>query len=93
MTWGGLESLDDDPINLTIPTAHSKKAEKKEFVETEIGSFVEQYVLSEFDVEKARREDIEKMNEKERKERQSNSERASVVQQAFNIGKKIFVCI
>ena len=93
MTWVGLESLDDDPIHLTIPTAHSKKAEKKEFVETEIGRFVEQYVLSKFDVEKARREKMEKMDENERKERQSNSERASMVQQIFNIGKNIFICI
>ena len=60
MAWEGLESLDDEPIHLTIPTAHRKKAEKKEFVETEIGRFVEQYVLSEFDVEKARRKQIEK---------------------------------
>ena len=90
MTWGGLESLDDDPIHLTIPTAHSKKAEKEYFVETEIGRFVEEYVLSEFDVEKARREEIEKMNEKERKERQSNSEPTTAFQQTFNVGKAVY---
>jgi hypothetical protein len=42
-----------------------KIEEKQEFVGREIGSFVEQYILWEFDVEKALREEIEKMKENE----------------------------
>ena len=59
MTWAGMENLDDEPDNMIIPSKRSKNVEKRQFIEREIGSFVEKYVLSEFDVEKARREEIE----------------------------------
>lgn len=89
MTWAGLESLDDNPSHLTIPTTRSTKVQKQEFVESQIGSFVEQYVLSEFDIEKVRREEIQKV--KESQERQSRNGSAHH-QQTFNTGKSIFAC-
>ena len=86
MSWTGLENLNDNPENLVIPSKYSKIEEKQEFVKKEIGSFVEQYVLSEFDVEKARRKEIEKMKENENTERQSIGETALAGQQNFNTG-------
>jgi hypothetical protein len=87
MSWAGMENLDDDPEHLIIPSKYSKIEEKQDFVERDIGSFVEQYVLSEFDVEKAQREEIEKIKENESTERQSIGETALAGQQNFKTGK------
>ena len=87
MAWAGMENLDDDPINLTIPPIHGSKDKKQKFVENTIGYFVEQYVLSEFDVEKAWREDIEKAKNEER-ERQSKGNTIHDTPHNFSIGMR-----
>lgn len=72
MTWTEMDDLNDDPVNFSIPHLRGSKEQKRKFIETTIGNFVEQYVLSEFDVEKAKREDMEK-RERENRERQSQN--------------------
>jgi phage terminase small subunit len=74
MTWAGVEDLNDDPKDIIIPSQWSKKVEKREFIEREIGSFVKKDVLSEFYVEKALREEIEKIKETESTQRLSEVE-------------------
>ena len=86
MTWAGLENLNDDPEDIIIPSQRSKKVEKREFIEREIGSFVEKYVLSEFDVEKVRREEIEKMKETENTQQLSEVETVEATEMNFKPG-------
>ena len=65
MSWAGLENLDDIPTSLQVPSVHCKKEEKEDFIKNTIGNFVEEYVLTEFDLEKLQRKEAEKRREKE----------------------------
>lgn len=87
MKWAGMENLDGNPENLTIPSKRSNRVEKKKFVKEVVGSFVERYVLSEFDVEKALREKIENMKDKER---QLRNEATSAGEMIFNTGTRLY---
>lgn len=56
-TWAGLEKLDGVPVNLPkLPTRSETAEVKKEFLFKHIGKFVDEFVLVEFDVERAWRE-------------------------------------
>lgn len=63
INWAGLEKVDGRPTKVKIPPPDSSKDEKKAFIENTIGTFVEEHVLTEFDVEKWQREAIEKRQE------------------------------
>lgn len=53
-TWAGLEELDGVPVNLPKLPKNSDTTEvKEEYLFTEIGKFVDEFVLVEFDVERA----------------------------------------
>ena len=52
VTWAALEKLDGTPTKICVPSSDNSKEEKKSFLNATIGKFVEQYVLTEFDVEK-----------------------------------------
>ena len=53
-TWAGLEELDGVPVNLPeIPNKSDTAEVKGEYLFTQIGKFVDEVVLVEFDVERA----------------------------------------
>lgn len=53
-TWAGLEELDGVPVNLPKLPINSDTTEvKEEYLFTQIGKFVDELVLVEFDVERA----------------------------------------
>ncbi|XP_078365968.1 uncharacterized protein LOC144650183 isoform X2 [Oculina patagonica] len=52
--WAGLEKLDGIPVNLPkLPQSSDTTEVKKEYLFTQIGKFVDEFVLVEFDVERA----------------------------------------
>ena len=55
MEWAGLQTLDDVPKSITIPGPRSRVKQRKEFLQNVLSKFVEEYVLVEFDREKALR--------------------------------------
>jgi len=56
-TCAGLEKIDGVPVNLPkLPTRSETAEVKKEFLFKHIGKFVDEFVLVEFDVERAWRE-------------------------------------
>ena len=55
MEWAGLESMQSTPTNITVPTLHSPPEKKVKFLNETIGSFVDEYILPQFDVKKVRR--------------------------------------
>jgi hypothetical protein len=57
MTWAGLEKLDGTPTKICVPSNESSEEEKQSFIDATVGKFVEQYVLTEFDVEKRQRDE------------------------------------
>ena len=59
MKWAGLEQLDDTPTIISVPSCESSKEERMSFTSDTVGKFVEEYVLTEFDVEKRQREEDE----------------------------------
>lgn len=67
MTWAGLKELDDTPVNLPkLPTETDTKEVKREFLFKHIGKFVEEFVLVEFDVERAWMEAIKEWEQQSR---------------------------
>ena len=65
-TWAGLEKLDGLPSNLPkLPTSSDTIEIKKEFIEKHIGKFVDEFVLVEFDVEKAWMEGVEERDQQQ----------------------------
>ena len=68
MTWAGLDNLDGTPTKISVPSSDSSDEEKKSFLTATIGEFVELYVLTEFDVEKRQREEVEKRKKEPGKE-------------------------
>ena len=59
-TWAELDKLDGVPENLPKLLKHTDTIEvKKEFIEKHFGKFVDEYVLVEFDVERAWRKGLE----------------------------------
>ena len=60
MTWAGLKTLDSTPTKIRVPSKDSSEDEKISFLHDTIGEFVEQYALTEFDIEKKQREEVEK---------------------------------
>lgn len=53
-TWAGLEDLDGVPVNLPeLPKKHDTTEVKGDYLFTQIGKFVDEFVLVEFDVERA----------------------------------------
>ena len=63
MKWAGFDSLEGRPFLITIPDKKAKKEEKDKFLFDVIGKFVEEYVMTEFDVEKSWRQKEEKHRE------------------------------
>lgn len=53
MTWAGLDSLDGHPSLIELPPLNANKKEKNAFVTNVFGKFVEEYVMTEFDMEKS----------------------------------------
>lgn len=53
MEWAGMESTDGKPANIQVPALHASHESKIKFVNETIGTFVDEYVFPEFDVEKA----------------------------------------
>lgn len=52
-TWAGVEELDGVPINLPkLPKTSDTTEVKEEYLFTQIGKFVDEFVLVEFDVER-----------------------------------------
>ncbi len=52
--WAGLEKLDGIPVNFPkLPQSSDTTEVKKEYLFTQIGKFVDEFVLVEFDVERA----------------------------------------
>ena len=52
MQWAGIASIDGQPTNIKVPPQHTSQEKKAKFVTETIGTFVDEYVLPEFDVEK-----------------------------------------
>ena len=52
MAWAGLESLHSTPVNITVPTLHASLDNKVKFMTDITGTFVDEYILPQFDVEK-----------------------------------------
>lgn len=59
MEWAELGSLDDSPKAIRIPGPRASLKQKKSFVEDVLSKFVEEYVLTEFDRDKALRKKVE----------------------------------
>jgi hypothetical protein len=53
MEWADLDDMDGKPSNITIPHANTTKAIKKQFMESVIGNFVDEFILPDLDAEKA----------------------------------------
>ena len=53
MKWAGIETLDGHPTSITLPDKKARDEEKHKFVTDVIGKFTEEYVMTEFDVEKS----------------------------------------
>lgn len=51
MTWAGLENLNSKPSYLDVPEKSTPKEDKIAFLEEQIGRFVDEYCLTEADVE------------------------------------------
>ena len=60
MEWAGLENLKDTPKKISIPGSNSSKKNREYFVNQCLSQFVEEYFLTEFDVEKEWRKNEEK---------------------------------
>lgn len=52
MEWAGLETMESMPTKITVPTLHASREKKVEFLYDTIGTFVDEYILLECDVEK-----------------------------------------
>lgn len=52
MEWAGLDSMESTPTNITVPTLHASRQKKVQFLNDTIGTFVDEYILPELDVEK-----------------------------------------
>ena len=52
MEWSGMETVEGKPANIKVPGLHASQESKTKFVNDTIGTFVDEYVLPEFDVEK-----------------------------------------
>jgi len=62
-SWAGLDTLDGIPVNLPkLPTSSDSIELKKEFLAKHIGKFVDEFVLVEFDAERAWMEATEEGN-------------------------------
>ncbi|CAH3179477.1 unnamed protein product, partial [Porites lobata] len=67
MKWAGLQTLDDKPVNLPKLPSETDSAEvKKDFLHKHIGKFVDEFVLVEFDVERAWKEASQECQEQQR---------------------------
>ena len=75
MNWAGLEKVDGRPTKVKIPPLDSSKDEKKAFIENTMGTFVEEHVLTEFDIDKWQREAIEKRQEVQSAEANTSAEK------------------
>lgn len=53
MKWAGFDTLDGHPTLITLPDEKAKHEEKEKFLTDVIGKFTEEYVMTEFDVEKS----------------------------------------
>ena len=53
MEWAGLDAMDGNPTEITIPHLKATNAIKKNFIDLVIGNFVDKFVLPELDAEKA----------------------------------------
>ena len=93
MEWAGLENLKDTPKKISIPGSNSSKKNREHFVNQCLSQFVEEYFLTEFDVEKEWRKNEEKRTtEKDQEESNdinvieeevvNNSESSSITDQA-----------
>lgn len=69
MEWAGIESIEGNPANIKVPSLHASKEHKTKFVNETIGTFVDEYVLPEFDIEKVWR------LQQEQKAEQRNNQR------------------
>lgn len=52
MAWAGLESSRSTPVNITVPTLHASLDNKVKCMTDITGTFVDEYILPQFDVEK-----------------------------------------
>ena len=68
MEWAGMESIDGKAEKIKVPTQHAFRENKTKFVNETIGTFVDEYVFPEFDVEKMWR------LQQEQKAQQKNSQ-------------------
>ena len=70
MKWAGLLTLDDKPVNLPKLPSETDSAEVKEdFLHKHIGKFVDEFVLVEFDVERAWKEASQECQECQEQQR------------------------
>ena len=51
MEWTGMDTMEEKPTSIKVPRLHAKE-NKTKFMNDTIGTFVDEYVLPEFDVEK-----------------------------------------
>ena len=65
MEWVGMESIEGKPANIKVPSLHASKEHKTKFVNETIGTFVDEYILPEFDTEKVSRLQQEKRQNSE----------------------------
>lgn len=59
MEFSGTKSLDELPSNLKLPPHDSNKEIKSRFLKDTVRKFIDEYILVEFDIEKAWREEVE----------------------------------
>ena len=65
MNWAEFDTPDGVSKNIVIPDNSSSKAEKKQFIDSTISKFVEEYILVEFNIETMWRDKLEKQREAE----------------------------
>ncbi|XP_068733624.1 uncharacterized protein [Montipora capricornis] len=80
-TWAGLDTLNGIPVNLPkLPTSMDTIELKKEFLAKHIGKFVDEFILVEFDVERAwmeAREEVDSGQHRSYPHHSSGNQRAS----------------
>lgn len=96
MEWAGLESLEScTPANITVPTLHASRKKKVQFLNDTIGTFVDEYILPEFDVEKVWRvqqeQKAQQRNQQAGKNHKDTLDRVFLMHSMFKYHKMLII--
>lgn len=79
MEWAGMDSIESTPTKITVPTLHASQEKKVQFMYETIGTFVDEYILPEFDVEKVWR------LQQQQKSQERNHQAGKILLARFNL--------